>query len=252
MQPVWAVALEAMQQDAARVDRVASNLANVTTVGYKREVMVQRPYSAETSFGQTLSALQAQDGVRDGVRAEPALLGVHRDQRPGTLKSTGNPFDLALTGPGLLEVSTTNGPAYSRQGQLSLDSQGRLVLAATGDPVMGLGGDIVMGHGPFTIDTSGRVTQGGRVVGQVKVVSLQTADNNRPLGNGLVAATGHVSALADAEVHLRQGYVENANVNAAHEMVQLTQTMRHFESMQRAAQSYDDMLATAVRKLGDL
>ena len=248
MQPVWAVALDAMQQDAARVDRVASNLVNATTVGYKREILVQRPYSATVTFGQALSALQAQDGAQEAT----VVLSVHRDQRAGTLKSTGSLFDLALTGPGYLEVATADGPAYTRQGQLSLDGRGRLVLAASGDPVMGPGGDIVLGPGPFTVDSVGRVTQGGRVVGQIKVVSLQEAAGSHPMGNGLIAATGRVSALADADIHLRQGYVENANVNAAHEMVQLTQMMRHFESMQRAAQSYDDMLATAVRKLGDL
>jgi len=41
-------------------------------------------------------------------------------------------------------------------------------------------------------------------------------------------------------------------VNSLHEMVQMIQTMRHFESMQKAATGYDDMTSLAIRKLGDL
>ncbi len=58
--------------------------------------------------------------------------------------------------------------------------------------------------------------------------------------------------MKDADIQVRQGYLENSNVNAMQEMVQMIQTMRHFESMQKVAISYDDMTGQAVRKLGDL
>ena len=48
-----------------------------------------------------------------------------------------------------------------------------------------------------------------------------------------------------------RAFLENSNVNSMQEMVQLIQSMRHFESMQRVALGYDEMIGAAIRKLGD-
>jgi flagellar basal-body rod protein FlgG len=57
--------------------------------------------------------------------------------------------------------------------------------------------------------------------------------------------------VSEQEVSVRQGFLENSNVSSTYEMTSLLQTMRHFESMQKIAQGYDDMLGTAIRKLGE-
>jgi len=50
---------------------------------------------------------------------------------------------------------------------------------------------------------------------------------------------------------VRQGFLENANVNSMQEMVDLMQTMRHFESMQKVALGHDEMMGAAIRRLGE-
>jgi len=72
------------------------------------------------------------------------------------------------------------------------------------------------------------------------------------LGAGLVAAGAGMTLVADGQARVQQGALENANVSSMQEMVQLMETMRHFESIQRVAQGYDEMLGTAIRRLGDL
>jgi flagellar basal-body rod protein FlgG len=251
MQDIWAVALQAMQQDATKVDRVSSNLANALTVGYKREISVQRPLAtAGMSFAQTM---QRQDSnATAAVRPSQQEVETVRDNRPGTLRPTGQALDVALTGPGYFEVSTADGPAYTRQGQFSLDGRGRLITTNGGYPVMGRNGEIQLIGAQVSIDAAGNITQGGRIVNQLKVISLPGGTPVSARGDGLLVANSAVRMLSDSEVQLRQGFLENANVSSMQEMVQLMQTMRHFESMHRVAQGYDDMLGVAIRKLGDL
>ncbi|MCY1245777.1 hypothetical protein D9M72_589470 [compost metagenome] len=72
------------------------------------------------------------------------------------------------------------------------------------------------------------------------------------MGDGLLVTEQQASQVPDAELHVQQGFLENSNVSSMQEMAQLIQSMRHFESMQRVALGYDEMVGNAVRKLGEL
>ena len=245
MQDVMAMTLQAMQADATRLDRVGVNLANVTTPAYKRELAIQR--TAAGSHSTFASLVETQASPRDG--SDLAAVVVTRDMRVGTLKSTGQPLDFALTGHGFFEVSTPTGPAYTRHGQFQLDARGR-VVTAQGDAVMGTGGDIVLAAPPV-VDATGAFTEDGRVVAKLRVVDFEAAETMDRLPGGLYAAGDKVATSDDQAADVRQGYLENTNVDPMREMTDLIRTMRHFESMQRVVQGYDDMLGTAIRKLGD-
>ncbi|MEO6936634.1 MAG: flagellar hook-basal body protein [Collimonas sp.] len=249
MEELLGVALQSMQQDMARVDRVAMNLSNALTPAYKREVAVVRTQSARgPSFARMLDAGMAEAAGRDMPDNHIEVL---TDTRPGTLKSTGQNLDLAITGSGYFEVQTENGSAYTRQGNFRMDARGRLVTAQ-GYPVMGKGGDIYLNTSQPSIDAAGNIIENKLPVAQLKVVQFDKPAGLRRLGDGLVAAGDGMTQLQDADVQIRQGYLENANVSSMREMVELTQTMRHFEAMQKVAQGYDEMLGTAIRKLGDM
>jgi flagellar basal-body rod protein FlgG len=250
MQDVLAITLSALQQDAARLDRVSSNLANSATPAYKREVTVQRATAHDpASFSRAVALAAAQAGTRP--IAAGAQHEVVRDMRAGTLKPTQQPLDLALAGTGFFEVSTEAGPAYTRHGQFHLDARGRLVNPQ-GLPVMGLSGEIVLGSSQVSIDTQGNVHEQGRFVAQLKLVDFDRGTPLTAREGGLYEASAPARVLRADQVSLRQGWLENSNVNTMHEMVQLTQTMRHFESMHKTVQAYDEMVGTAIRKLGDL
>ena len=253
MHDVLAITLTAMQQDASRLDRASANLANAMTPSYKREVSVQRPLTTEPlgrSFAETMEQVPtAASGTASRDRL--ATLDVTRDMRPGTLRPTGQNLDLALAGPGFFEVTTESGPAYTRSGQFQVDARGRLV-SAKGLPVMGIAGEIVLNGSQPTVDASGVVSDQGRVIAQLKVVDFDHRETLQVLDGGLFSAGTSGRLLAGQDVQVRQGFLENSNVNAMHEMVEVMQTMRHFESLQKAVQGYDEMVGTAIRKLGDL
>lgn len=262
MQEVLALALQSMQQDMQRLDRTGMNLANALTPGYQREVAAARPLRlGQPSFAALVGASSVEDLPAQGPRS---VLGtgllVQTDQRPGTLRSTGQSLDVALAGPGYFEVNTPDGPAYTRQGQFRLDGQGRLVTAQ-GHPVMGRGAEIYLPSGQLRIDAQGNIFDarsmagGGRndrPVAQLKVVEAGPPWQPRRLGDGLMALDGQPAQLADADIRIQQGFLENSNVSSMHEMVQLMQTMRHFESMQKVALGYDEMTGQAIRKLGEI
>jgi flagellar basal-body rod protein FlgG len=248
MHPTLAVTLQSMQQDLARVQSIAANLANASTTGFKRAVVAARP------FADLLQAANAAAAPGDA-----GGLALVTDARAGTLRLTGHPFDVALAGEGLFEVRTAQGTAYTRQGDFHVDAGGRLVTAR-GDPVLGQGGEITLLKTPVTIDAAGRIfdasaTAGGapeRPLAQLRVVQPDDRAGLTSIGDGLLSAASAVTPMAESAYQVRQGYLENSNVNPMQEMVQLMQALRHFESMQKVAQGTDDMLSTAIHKLGEL
>lgn len=239
MQEIFALTLGSMQNDMSRLDQVAMNLVNAATPGYKRQVVAPRPFVQALEDAQALQP--------------PEVL---TDMRAGTVRATSQPLDLALLGDGFFEVLTDSGPAYTRKGNFTVDARGRLVTAQ-GYPVMGKGGDIQLAGRAPVIDSMGHVSESvdGAVqvtpVGQLKIVRFDNPQGLQRLGEGLVAGGDGMTVLSDSQVQLRQGALENANVNSTREMVDLIQTMRHFETMHRVIQGYDDMIGSAVRKLAE-
>jgi flagellar basal-body rod protein FlgF len=239
MNEIYALTLASLQNDMARVDNVAANLANSSTPAYKRHVIVSRSF---------------EDAVQEVRSTDPGNLAI--DRHIGTVRNTGQALDLMLGGEGYFEVLTQQGPAYMRRGDFGVDAQGRLVTSQ-GHLVMGKGGEIQLTGRSPEIDAAGRVTERlpgsstPTAVGQLKVMRFDPEEVPRQVGEGLFAAGAHMSQVEDTDVQLRQGALENSNVQATQEMVELVQTLRHFESMHRAVQGYDEMVGTAIRKFTD-
>jgi flagellar basal-body rod protein FlgF len=249
MDGVLSIALQGMQQDLARLERISANIANAVTPGYRREFVVSQPIggAAASPFAAQFDASAA--GALAGVPA--SSVSVVSDVRPGTVKHTGQSLDLALSGSGLFEVSTEAGPAYTRQGNFQIDARGRLVTAQ-GHPVMGESGEILLKTSRPTIDASGNVTEDGKQVARLKIVAFEDERALRRAGDGLMTGIGATAPPADGQTDVRQGYLENSNVSTLTEMTQLIQTARHFETMQRIAQGFDEMTGTAIRRLGEV
>lgn len=251
MSEIFSIVLSGIHADMARAERAAMNLANSQTPGYKREVAATTPFASRVgAAGPTASGAAA-----------PQPHPTQMDPLPGTLKATGEALDLAIVGEGWFEVSTAEGVAYTRQGNFRLDAEGRLVTQQ-GHPVMGTSGVIQLVHGSPRIDPAGRVFEGSRAeagivsmasaaVAQIKVVQLERAGSTHRLGGGLLAHGGAAVPVADGSVQIRQGLLENSNVDPMREMVELMQAVRHLETLQKVAIGYDEMLGTSIRKLGD-
>lgn len=255
MRGILAVTLQSMQNDMKRVDVVGTNLANATTPGYKREMLIERPFVDL----MTSSTSTAGDALLNGTNSISTQ--VVTDSRAGMMKATGQKLDLALGASGYFEVQTNDGLAYTRQGNFQLDARGRLVTSQ-GFPVMGKSGEIYLKTSNLVIDENGNVHDASldrqglatsdKALAQIKVVAAKNSSALKKIGDGLVVANESAEWAEVGAPLMKQGHLENSNVSSMEEMVQLMQTMRHFESMQKVTQGYDEMMGTAIRKLGDL
>ncbi|MGC3963586.1 MAG: flagellar hook basal-body protein [Rhodocyclaceae bacterium] len=248
MNDVYAIVASALSQNATVLRSVSQNVSNLSTPGYKREVAYQPAFGAFVSQGAVTAEANRQ--LPGGVAVNAASLPRVFDASVGTLRKTGRPLDVAIAGEGYFEVMLRDGPAYTRQGNFRLDPQGRLVTDR-GEPVMGQSGEILLTSESVSIARDGEVRDADRVVGHLKLIALEDASNAVHVAPGVIRSAVPGEALDSSTVRLQQGYLENANVSLASEMVQMMQTMRHFESMQRVAQQFDELMGNSIRKLGE-
>jgi len=228
------IAAIGLRQDLDRLKLTSQNVANLSTPGYKRQVAVQRP------FTDTL--------------ALAADLDISTDTRIGKLNPTGQPFDVALPEGRYLLVEQADGSqALTRQGALQLDASGDLVTA-TGHRVMGTRGLVSLRadqRAGVDIDNQGQLKLQGQVLEALRLVSVKPGQQLLPLGDGLYAADANQWAAEAPTTGVRAGHLEQSNVMASQEMVNLMATTRHAETMVRLFQAADDMQATAIRRLGE-
>lgn len=226
-----------MQRDMLGLNVISQNIANVTTPGYKKQI-------APAFKAQLDNLMQAALPASAG---EPTL-----DMAPGPMRPTGNANDIALEGEGFFEIVTPTGPALTRQGALHLDIDGVLV-GAQGLPVASVSGaPLALQNLPFAIAPNGDISQNGRIAGQLKIAQFEHASAMQALGAGLYAQGGAtVAPPAKHTAAVRTGFLEGSNVSSPQEMVRLSETVRHFESLQRIVQGYDEAQENAIRKLGE-
>ncbi len=225
-----------------RMDIISNNLANANTPGFKKDKM---------QFEGLLAGNQNPPAVPQGSTADPILQkeNVYIDYAQGPMNQTGNPFDISIDGDGFFEVSTPDGPAYTRQGNFRMSADGTLVTA-DGFPVMGQGGPIQIQGSKVEIDATGAVTVDGTPAGIIKLVDFPKPYNlTRTSSASFVPANPQVIPQA-SKGEVRQGQLEGSNVEAISEMVQMIENSRYFDACQRVVRGFDDIAAKATNDLG--
>jgi flagellar basal-body rod protein FlgF len=238
---VTAIAGAAMTDDQRRMESISHNIANVLTPAYKRQITISASFESQLAAG-----LGAPASMRSSQKPSGTLI----DVSAGAMRPTGNANDVAIEGESFFELQSPTGPVFTRLGNLRVDNAGRLV-GGQGLPVMGAGGEISLANAPFEIAPNGDVVQGGRTIGQLKRVRFAHGERMVAQGNGMYAQGGATVTEPNANDRLRTGMLEASNVSSPQEMVRLTETVRHFESLQKVVQGYDEIMEKAIRKLGD-
>lgn len=226
----------AMRADAEAMRVYGQNVANAEVTAYRRQIPL-----TSVSFDQLLAT-----GAHPEITPEPAST-VAIDRRQGTLKGTGEPLHIALEGNGYFVLQAPQGSQYTRRGDFAVSAAG-VLTSGSGMPVLGTNGEIVIGTGTPVIESDGTVRVGNDVVGQIAVVQIANEETLQYLGDGVYAGADITATESDAVV--RQHYLETSNVTPVGEMVQMMETIRHFEAAQRFVRGYDEMLEKAISELG--
>lgn len=231
------IALSGMRSRLDQLDRLAADIANVGTAGYKSE----RAADAQADRPQFTAVLQSAIDVTTGER--------RLDVTPGTLAPTGRDLDFAVDGAGFFVIETPAGPRYTRNGHFSRGTDGTLTTD-DGSPVMGASGPIRLGTGEIAVDLDGTIRTGGTVAGKLKIV---TFDNPAGLaaesGAKLRADSATPRDVTDPKVH--SGSLEQSNVLLVDRVAQLTGVTRSFEALQKAMSlMMNDIDGRAIDQLG--
>jgi flagellar basal-body rod protein FlgG len=100
------------------------------------------------------------------------------------------------------------------------------------------------------IDSAGNVHVGADVVGRLRIVQVADESQLQYIGNGMYESAVTSAYDTDGQTLVRQGFLETSNVTPVGEMVQMMETLRHFEAAQRFVRGYDELLEKAISELG--
>jgi len=225
------------------LDLVSHNLANVNTAGFKEE------RAFYTLLDQTLNDPDSsQLGAvinNQVVLAEGAL-----NQSDGSLVATARDLDVALAGDGYLTVQTPRGLRYTRNGSLAI-GKGELLNTQEGYAVLGENGPIQLGAGKVRIDQQGSVYLDGNLVDRLKLVAFKDPRALLREGASLMAPANEEVKPPAAQPDVRQGYIEQSNVNTIASVVGMIGILRHFEAIQKSVNLLmNDINAKAIESLG--
>lgn len=238
-------AAAALGANARWQEQIAGNLSAATIPGYKKQ---------DVSFAAVQAGLLPAATQGTPQFALPQLTSAINFEQ-AELRATGVKTDVALEGRGFLEVQLPDGtPAYTRDGELHIDAYGQLVTKQ-GHPVMGTSGPISLDLNNYTevsISSTGEVSQGADVKGQLRVVDFNDPGLLTPISRGNFLATHpQLQERPAPNTTLRQGFLEAANTSTVTEMAQMISAMRSFEANQRVIQTHDERLGRLVNELGN-
>ncbi len=225
---------QAMMGQVDRNNVVANNLSNVTTAGFKKDEPFFHTLKDELDISKSMSQAT--------------------DYSQGDLRNTGNPLDLAISGEGFFTVERGDGEVYTRSGSFRIDNDG-VLRTREGLPVLGDGGwiNVFSEFGTpseITITEKGEVFADGELMDRIVITGFENPDALRKAGSNFFEANREAMPYEVEEPSVKQGFLEDSNVNPAQEMIELIEVQRQFESMQRMVRTLDDVYKSAVNKLG--
>jgi flagellar basal-body rod protein FlgG len=235
------------------VDVISNNISNINTTAYKRQraEFADLFYKASTYPGvATSSTTLHPTGIEIGIGSK--LIGVNRMCEEGSLQTSTNPLDVAITGDGCFQIQMPDGTtAYTRDGAFKIDQNGNIVNHSGYllQPALN-----VTGYQNLSIGSDGTVT--GTPLGQsnaVAIGNIQIANFINPaglhhLGGNLykeTAASGVATVGTPSQNglgELRQGFLEMSNVKLVEEMTDLIKAQRAYDANSKFIQSADEML----------
>jgi len=244
-------AASGMMAQQINIDNISHNLSNVQSNAYKK---------SRTEFEDLMYAsmdapgLQADTGIQMGMGTR--AVASDRQFSSGSLKNTGNNFDLAIQGDGFFAVKTPDGKtAYTRDGSFKLDAKGTLCTTSGAS----LGIKIPKDMMDIRVDPDGKVsgvpltgTQ-RQTIDQIKLTRFLNPAGMKALGQNLYAWTPNAGEKKEGIPQgpgfgaVTQGYLEQSNVNIVEEMINILQAQRSFEINQKTVQVADDMQKEAIQ-----
>lgn len=245
-----------MLNEQKRLDIISNNLANSATVGYKQESVTNQSFDNLLTIKIKDASEQYNDKSIGTMSLGVKLGEVYTDYGQGSLRETGNTYDLALEGKGFFNIAVTDKDGnettqYTRDGSFTMTQDGYIV-DVNGNHLLGESGEISVptDASSIVIDTDGSIyDQNGVLINKVLVTDFEDYDYLKKQGDTSYLALDGASEVATTAM-VQQGYTEQSNVNVVSEMVDMIAITRAYEANQKVIQTIDGTLDLAANSVG--
>jgi len=212
-----------------KLEAVSNNLANADTTGFKKD---------SVSFDEKFKAQ------------------INKDFSQGSILTTGNPLDFALSGDGFFKIETPEGIRYTRHGNFTRDVNGVLV-DQSGNPVLGQGGAVAIDdeniEEGLSINEKGEIFFSGEIIDTLDIVTFENLRKLERDGQNLLSYTGATTdeILAEQAV-VKHRSLEKSNIRVVDEMVRMIDHQRMFETFTKSMMTFDELDSKAINDVGIL
>lgn len=254
------IAASGMQAQQTNVDVISHNIANMNTTGYKRQRAefqdmlyqnIDRPGSTSSASGAILPT-----GIQLGVGVQTDAVG--RITSQGSITVSDNPYDVAISGRGYLQVALPSGQtAYTRAGNLAVNADGSIVTSdgyllepSITVPAEATGIQITR-DGIVEVTLQGQIEP--QQIGQFEIATFINPPGLEAIGDNLfletpASGTPNTSTPGSPGFGtIMQGFLELSNVNAVEEISSLIVAQRAYEMNARVITAADEMLQSTTQ-----
>ncbi len=230
-----------------RLETIANNLANVDTVGFKRDLAVlQARHAEEIEQGLDFPGSRSINDVGGGV----TVAGTLTDFSAGGIKHTELPTDMAVAGDGFFVVQKDGQNYLTRAGDFVLDANGFLrtqqgysVLSDSLQPVT-----IDPAAGPWLLTEDGGIQQ-GTSVNYLALMRTASPGDLVKTGENLFWPLSEPVKLPPEARRVLGGHLELSGVRPTTEMMEMIEASRAFEANVNLIRGQDQMLGTLIGRL---
>ena len=238
-----------MLNEQYRMDIMSNSLANVNTVGFKKEGSTSQAYADVMAvkikdWSESPNTPKKLGNMSLGVK----IGETYTDFSQGSFRTTENTFDLAIGGKGFFNIEFTNkagetSTKYTRDGGFTLTKDGYLVTK-DGDYVLGENGRIQLSTtaGATVFDRSGNIFQDDRLVASLKLSDFEDTNYLTHYGETMWDAKEGAVEIEPEKAEVFQGFLEMSNASVVKEMVNMITISRQYESNQKMLTTFDDTL----------
>lgn len=243
---------------------ITNNLANASTVGFKKgRTEKESMFTIEKTFQNELRDQMLKQGITPpfgtidygtGVK----ISGTPKDFSQGTMQTTSNPLDIGIQGEGFLQFTLQDGTiVYGRAGNLHVDNEGNIVdpnghrLEPAIQIPTGTTRVVIKQDGTVNVSINNSIDL--TEIGQINLARFYNPNGLKSIGQNLYGSTPSsgdpIIGTANQEGYgsINQFSLEGSNVDVISEMMRMVIIQRVFDTVSKAVQSYDTILAAVER-----
>ena len=214
-------ALSGLSTRTERLDRIAEDISNAATPGYKGDRATMMA-SDRSTFSEKLSSSV------DVLLSKPIP-----DFREGVVVASGRDLDFAIQGNGFFQIQTPAGLRYTRSGHFTKSADGS-IITTSGDLVLGQDGNpLKLPPGSMTFDADGNIRVGNTAVGRPAVMTFKNLNQLIREGGVRFKAPDSLTPEPSVDGKVKPQMIEESNVLPQERMAQLVGVSRSYDALQR-------------------